>query len=101
MMLEMLLILSVVLNGFLIFYSVRLARRIYVVGTNLEALYSMVYAFRSHVEQVHEAEMFYGDATLKALLDHSREMLEEIDKYEDLMQIVGPEEEEGNATEEE
>ena len=45
--------------------------------------------------------MFYGDATLKALLDHSREMLEEMDNYEDLMQIVGPEEEEGNATEEE
>ena len=98
---EVLLILSIVLNGFLLFYSVRLARRIYVVGTNLEALYGMLYTFRSHVDQIHEAEMFYGDATLQALLDNSKDILEEMDKYEDLMQIVGPEKVEGDAEEEE
>ena len=67
------------------------------VGTNLEAIYNIMYTFRSHVEQIHEAEMFYGDQTLQALIDHSKELLDELDKYEDLMQIVGPEQVEGDA----
>jgi len=88
MILEILLVVFVILILFLGFYSVRLARRLFVVGTNLEAVYSIIYAFRAHVEQIHESEMFYGDMTLKALIDHSKELLDELDKYEDLMQIV-------------
>ena len=100
-MIEAMLLVFVVLTFLLAFYSVRLARRLFVVGTNLEAVYSIMYAFRTHVEQIHEAEMFYGDQTLQALIDHSKELLDELDKYEDLMQIVGPEEQvEGDAEEE-
>lgn len=101
MILETLLFVFVALTFVLAFYSVRLARRMFVVGTNLEALYNMMYAFRTHVEKIHESEMFYGDQTLQTLIDHSKEMLDEMDKYEDLMQIVGPEQVEGNAEEEE
>lgn len=101
MILETLLLVFIAITFVLAFYSVRLARRMFVVGTNLEALYNMMYAFRTHVEQIHESEMFYGDQTLQALIDHSKEMLDEMDKYEDLMQIVGPEQVEGNAEEEE
>jgi len=100
MIVDVLLILSLLLNALLVFYSVRLARRLFVVGTNLEAIYNIMYAFRTHVEQIHEAEMFYGDQTLQTLIDHSKELLDELDKYEDLMQIVGPEQVEGNAEEE-
>jgi hypothetical protein len=100
-MIEAMLFVFVVLTFLLALYSVRLARRLFVVGTNLEAVYSIMYAFRTHVEQIHEAEMFYGDQTLQALIDHSKELLDELDKYEDLMQIVGPEEQvEGDAEEE-
>ena len=101
MILEILLFVFIVLTFMLAFYSVRLARRMFVVGTNLEALYNMMYAFRTHVEQIHESEMFYGDQTLQALINHSKEMLDEMDKYEDLMQIVAPEQVEGDAEEEE
>ena len=100
-MIEAMLFVFVVLTFLLALYSVRLARRLFVVVTNLEAVYSIMYAFRTHVEQIHEAEMFYGDQTLQALIDHSKELLDELDKYEDLMQIVGPEEQvEGDAEEE-
>jgi len=97
---EILLVVFAVLVLVLGFYATRLARRLFVVGTNLEAVYNIMYAFRLHVEQIHEAEMFYGDQTLQALIDHSKELLDELDKYEDLMQIVGPEQVEGDAEEE-
>ena len=100
MIIDILLVTSLLINLIFIFYSIRLARRLFVVGTNLEAIYNIMYTFRSHVAQIHEAEMFYGDQTLQALIDHSKELLDELDKYEDLMQIVGPEQVEGDAEEE-
>jgi len=98
--LEISLVACILVISLLVFYSVRLARRLFVVGTNMEAVYSIMYAFRAHVEQIHESEMFYGDTTLKALIDHSKELLDELDKYEDLMQLVELEQVEGDAEEE-
>ncbi len=94
MILEIILALSVVLNVFLVFYSTRIARRIFVVGTNMEALSAAFMSFRGHVESVHEAEMFYGDQTLQALIQHSKDVLTLLDEHEDLMAMVAEEEEE-------
>ena len=70
------------------------------VATNIDSVYEVVDVFRTHVEQIHEAEMFYGDQTLQALMDHSKGVLESLDEYEDLMALVTVEEE-MDATEEE
>ena len=99
-MIEILLVLSVVLNGFLTFYAIRLAKRLLTVASNIDAVYEMFGVFRSHVEQIHEAEMFYGDQTLQALMDHSRQVLDSLEDYGDLMAMVEIEEE-GDAEEEE
>ena len=88
MIFEVLFALSVLLNAALLFFAIRLSRRIFVVGTNLEALYGLIYSFRSHIEQVHESEVIYGDQTLQELITHSNEVINELDNYEDLMQIV-------------
>jgi hypothetical protein len=92
MVFEILFVLSLILNAFLLFYCTRIARRLFVAGTNLEVVYSMVSGFRSHVEQIHEAEMFYGDQTLQALMDHSKQILDELENYEDIMDIVATDE---------
>ena len=70
-------------------------------STNLDTLYSLISAFKSHTEAIHESEMFYGDATLQALIEHSKEILDELDSYDDLMAIVYEEEEEQGAEKEE
>ena len=49
MILETILALSIVLNVFLIFYSIRIARKLFVVGTNMEALSGAFLSFRNHV----------------------------------------------------
>jgi len=100
-MIELVLALSVVLNAFLAFYSIRIARRMIVVATNIDSVYEMFIGFRTHVETVHESEMFYGDQTLQALIDHSKEVIETLEEYSDLMALVEAEEEEGDAEGEE
>ena len=99
-MIELFLILSLVFNALLVFYAVRLARRLLTVSTNIDAVYQVFDVFREHVEQIHEAEMFYGDQTLQALIDHSKAVLESLKDYDDLMALVEVEED-GDAKEEE
>ena len=98
-MIEILFVFSIVLNAILAVCSVRFARRLITVGSNVDAVYEVMDTFRSHVEQVHEAEMFYGDQTLQAMIDHSKAVLDTLDEYSDLMELVAIEEGE-DATEE-
>jgi len=99
-MIELFLVLSMVFNGFLVFYAIRLARRLLTVATNIDTVYQIFDNFREHVEQIHEAEMFYGDQTLQALIDHSKEVLDSLEEYNDIMALVEIEED-GDAEEEE
>ena len=39
--------------------------------------------FLTHLEHVHELPLFYGDETLKGLLQHSRELAEDVRSYRD------------------
>ena len=93
MIVEIVLVLSIILNIFLLFYGIRIARRMFVVGTNLETLYGLIDSFSVHVRAVHESEMFYGDQTLQALIQHSKDLVEELENYEDLFYLVDVEEE--------
>jgi hypothetical protein len=101
MILEIITAISIFLNVLLAFYAVKLARRMFVVGTNLEIIYSMIESFLSHTEMVHESEMFYGDPTLQSLIEHSKELLQELENYDDLLAIVIAEEEGGDEEKEE
>ena len=87
-MFEVLLIISVLFNCVLIFYAVRLARRMITVATNIDAVYETFEVFRSHAEAVHESEMFYGDQSLQALIQHSKSVLDTLEDYNDLMEMV-------------
>ena len=39
--------------------------------------------FSTNIENVHELPLFYGDETLRALLDHSKSIVEDINNYRD------------------
>mgnify|MGYP001448041844 CR=1 FL=1 len=94
-------IISFALNLFLLYYSISAARKLYLVATNIGALNEIFMSFSTHVTAVHETEMFYGDETLKALIDHSKEVLDELDAYEDIMGLVIEEGDDGDTKEEE
>lgn len=92
MVFEILFVVSLMINAFVIFYSVRLAKKLVIVGTNMEAVRNAVDYFREHVEQIHESEMFYGDQTLQNLINHSKDVVDILDVHSDLMEMVVEEE---------
>ena len=44
----------------------------------MQNLSTIIVDFSTHVKQVYELEMFYGDETLKSLMDHARVLSEKI-----------------------
>jgi hypothetical protein len=88
-----LLFISVVLNIFAFAYSIRAARRLLIVDTNLEGIEETFSSFKSHLEVLYESEVFYGDESLKALIDHSNMVLDEIEKYDNLYLLTFDDEE--------
>ncbi len=80
-MLYSILAISVTINVYLLFYARWLLRNVSQVDEDLDILYETFENFKTHVEGLHETEMFYGDSSLQHLISHSRLVLEQIDNY--------------------
>ena len=76
------LILSVSLNVVLVFYSRNIVRRLKIIADEIGDLRDASGAFATHVKRVYELEMFYGDQTLQALMDHARSFREYMDTFD-------------------
>ena len=86
--LSTILLISIVVNIALGFYSVAAAKRIYVISNNLSSIQEEMISFQEHLDSIYELETFYGDETLKGLLDHSRDLSSELGKYENIYELV-------------
>ena len=86
--LSTILLISIIANVALGFYSVAAARRIYVISSNLNSIQEELVSFQEHLGSIYELETFYGDETLKGLLDHSKDVSNELSKYENIYDLV-------------
>ena len=73
--------------------------RLLSVSEELGDFHAMVSAFTNHLKTVYELEMFYGDQTLQALLEHARSFNEQLDTFEYIYSLT--ETEEGTAIDDE
>jgi len=76
---------SFAINLFLLFYIRWLLRTFESINDDIMSLSVLVSEYVQHVSSIHEMEMFYGDTTLKALIDHGGQLVEVI-KEIDLLQ---------------
>ena len=73
-MIELILVLSILLNIFLGWYGYLLLRKILFASDNTSDILSEVERYKEHLSNVYELDTFYGDETLHVLLDHSRHL---------------------------
>jgi len=73
-MIEVFLGLSIVINLFLMWYGYLLIRKVLYVSSNTSEILIAVDRYKKHINGVYELETFYGDETLKSLLDHTGEL---------------------------
>ena len=48
----------------------------------MQSIYDKINSFCDHVEDVHSLEMYYGDQNLQNLIDHSREIINDMVEFQ-------------------
>ena len=90
--LGVILLASLSVNGLLIYYTRISIMKFATVSDGIQALRDSVEGFSQHLKYVYELDMYYGDETLAALIEHARELsssFEEYDEFYDLFDL-GP-----------
>jgi len=91
---------SVLFNVCLIVYLRMVLVRLLAFSEELGDLHQMINSFAIHVKDVYELEMFYGDDTLKGLMEHAVSFREQIDTFEYIYSLTHQEVSENIADEE-
>ena len=96
------LLLSIILNIALGYYVRTAIVRLLSISEEMYDFKEMVDSFSTHVENVYELEMFYGDDTLGALMEHARSFNEQLETFEYIYGLIEEDAEpEADDTEEE
>jgi len=98
--LSLLLILSIVFNALSLWYNRQAVNNLLFVSDNVGGVVGLIKEYHEHLESLYEMEMFYGDSTLKGLIDHTSFMLEEMKIFEDIYGLTHEEDEENEENEE-
>lgn len=89
-----LLIVSLLLNIVAGMYLRWLLKTVATINQDIDNLSTMIIDFSNHTESVFELEMFYGDKTLKSLLEHSRSLIDNIKDIDLILNLKVEEEDE-------
>ena len=83
---------SVLLNVVLVWYSRRLVVDLSDISQEVEEVITDLKVYHNHVENIYNLETFYGDETLRALLEHSKAVSERVDNFTTLFSQIEDEE---------
>jgi hypothetical protein len=98
MMVEILLGISIIINGFAVWYIRELLIRFRFYSENTGQLFTNLQEYTDHLERVNQMEVYFGDPTIQGLLEHSRDVTVTVAEYLDIFSL---EEEDLDAQEEE
>ena len=96
-----LLILSLGLNGLLLWYIRQTLRKLLFASENFGLLKDSIDSFKSHLEGIYELEMFYGDDTLGGLISHSKDLVEDMQRFEEIYTLMEEDEDDSAKGDEE
>ena len=81
--LSIVLAVSLIFNVLLYWYSRQLTQKLSFIYDNIGDVSELITNYRVHLKSVYSMEMFYGDETLKFLIDHTRSISVLLEDYED------------------
>ena len=98
-MIYILLAVSIVGNVFLSWFLYRFLQRYSSLVSLVEDLEYKIDYFSKHIQGIYELEMFYGEPTLKNLIEHSKLLLSSFEQFNEDYRIFDGEEEYGQLQE--
>jgi len=92
--LSAILFVSVVLNVGIFIYARAAITRLLFVSEELSDLQQMINSFTGHLKSVYEMDSFYGDQTLRGLLNHAISFNEQLETFEMIYSLLEDENQE-------
>ena len=96
--LSLILAVSIILNIGLYLYLRGVLFRLLTISEEMGDFQNMVNSFASHLKNVYELEMFYGDQTLAGLLNHAVSFNEQLETFEFIYSLTEEELQNDNTT---
>jgi len=93
------LVLSLSLNALLFWYIRQTLKRLLFASENFAWLMHSLRNFSEHVSSLHQLDTFYGDETLRSLIQHSKDLVEDLKKFEDIYTLMEDEPQDGEKEE--
>ena len=90
--LSLVLALSLSINVVLLWYNRQAVEKLVFISDNIGDIMGLVQEYNEHLESLYEMEMFYGDQTLKGLIEHTKFITEEIRTFEQIYDLTREEE---------
>jgi|TARA_A200000159_G_scaffold164181_1_gene192840 hypothetical protein len=91
---------SILLNIGIFVYARMCVANLLSVSEELGDLKTLVSNFSNHISDVYQLEMFYGDETLRNLVDHAKSLDEQLNTFEYIFSLTEEEAENVEPTEE-
>ncbi len=85
-------IISVVLNIFLIWYVIRLVRKLLYISDNFADLFLTFRSFEAFVKSIYKMEILYGEPVIQDLIGRTKIVIEEIEVFRDVFEYTLDEE---------
>lgn len=82
------LILSLVLNGILLWYIRKMLGKLLSVSDNMGNLVEDLASYQNHLQQLYEMEMYYGEPSIKNLIVHSKEIIDHVKEFNDVYNLT-------------
>jgi hypothetical protein len=76
-----LLTISLVIHGAAVWYMINLLKQVKYYDEELTENITVINNFTNHLKSVYELETFYGDETLRHLLQHAQDLTSVFDQY--------------------
>ena len=87
MIAEILLGISIIINGFAVWYIRELLVRFRFYSENTGQLFINLQEYTDHLERVHQMEVYFGDPTIQGLLEHSKAVAVTVSEYLDIFSL--------------
>lgn len=81
-------LISITANIFALWYIRRLLSKLWFIAENLGDLVDLLTNYKGHLKTLFELEDYYGDENIKFALSHTSSLLEVLEQYEDIYNIV-------------
>ena len=83
-----LLVLSLALNGVLLWYIRKMLGKLLSVSDNMGNLVEDLASYQNHLQQLYEMEMYYGEPSIKNLIVHSKQIIEHVKEFNDVYNLT-------------